>query len=267
MKSIRKNKTKKSSFGKLDRQKCDKIWLFGFHAVQAALNNKKRVLLRLLATQNSLDKIGNTSHLNNLPIKIVKPVEFLKYLDENSVHQGLALETKPLDWGTIKDFDIGQNQVRHQVGPIIVLDRVKDPQNVGAIIRSTEILGGSAVMGSTHHCAKETGALVKAASGAFERIPYLTVPNISNLIQKLIEMGYLIIGLDHSADTTLVNLLKSLKKQRIAFILGSEGSGLRDLTKKRCDQLVQISTDSALNVLNVSNAAAITLFASKEFLK
>lgn len=263
MKSIQKNKTKRSSFGKPDRQKCDKIWLFGFHAVQAAINNKKRVLFRLLATQNSLDKISNTAHLNNLPIKIVKPVEFLKYLDENSVHQGLALETKPLDWGTIKDFDIDQNQV----GPILVLDRVKDPQNVGAIIRSTEILGGRAVMGSTHHCAKETGALVKAASGAFERIPYLTVPNISSLIQKLIEMGYLIIGLDHSADTSLINLLKSLKKQRIAFILGSEGSGLRDLTKRRCDHLVQISTESALSVLNVSNAAAITLFASKEFLK
>ena len=263
MKNIRKNKTNKSSFGKPSRQKCDKIWLFGFHAVQAAINNKKRVLLRLLATQNSLDKIGNTAHLNNLPIKIVKPVEFLKYLDENSVHQGLALEAKPLDWGIIKDFDIDQNQIR----PIIVLDRVKDPQNVGAIIRSTEILGGRAVMGSTHHCAKETGALVKAASGAFERIPYLTVSNISNLIQKLVKKGYLIIGLDHSADATLVNLLKSLKKQRIAFILGSEGSGLRDLTKRRCDHLVQISTESALSVLNVSNAAAITLFASKEFLK
>ena len=262
MTKSKNSKTKQPNFKRSSRQNFDKIWLFGFHAVQAALNNKNREIFQLLATKNSLDKLGHLTRLTALPIKVVKPTEFLKYLDEKSVHQGLALEVKPLDWGSIDDLLNTQNPF----GPIVVLDRVKDPQNVGAIIRSAEVLGGQAVLGSTHHCAKETGGLVKAASGAFERVPYLTVPNISRLIETLMEKEYTIVGLDPSGETILVDLLKSLKNQRIAFILGSEGSGLRYLTKKRCDHLVQIDTKQTLNVLNVSNAAAITLFAAREFL-
>lgn len=256
-------KSRKLNFSKQYRQNIDKIWLFGFHAVEAALKNENRKLYRLLATKNSLNKLGNITTLKSLPVTIAKPNEYSKYLGENSVHQGLALETKPLEWGSIKDLNISQNNQ----GPIIVLDRVKDPQNVGAIIRSMEVLGGSAVIGSKHHCAHETGSLVKAASGAFERIPYITVPNISRSIESLIENEYLIVGLDHSGNTILVDLLKSLKKQRIAFILGSEGSGLRDLTKKKCNHLVQINTENTFGILNVSNAAAVTLFAAREFLK
>ncbi len=255
---------KKIGFGKSSRQNSDRIWLFGFHAVKAALKNKNRTLYRLLATKNSLDKLGNTADLSNIPISVAKPAEFSKYLNENSVHQGLALEAKPLHWGTISDLNSKLECSGN--GAIIVLDRIKDPQNVGAIIRSTEVLGGKAVIGSINHCARETGGLVKAASGAFERVPYLTVTNIARTIEALTKRGYLIVGLDHSADEVLANLLKSLKNQRIVFILGSEGSGLRELTKKRCDHLVKISTEDSLGVLNVSNAAAITLFAAREFL-
>ena len=258
------NKLKRSRFGKSNRQNFDRIWLFGFHAVEAALKNKSRKLYRLLATKNSLDKLGSIATTKNFPITLTKPNEFSKYLDENSVHQGLALEAQPLNWGSEKDLYLNQ---KYNEGPIIILDRVKDPQNVGAIIRSMEVLGGNAVIGSKHHCAQETGSLVKAASGAFERIPYFTVQNISRSIESLIENGYRIVGLDHSGDTILVDLLKSLKSQRIAFILGSEGSGLRSLTKKKCNHLVQISSKTTLGILNVSNAAAITLFAAGEFLK
>mgnify|MGYP001168934637 FL=1 len=263
MKNSGEKKSRRANVSKSYRQSFDKVWLFGFHAVEAALKNENRKLYRLLATKNSLNKLGNIAALKNLPITITKPNEYSKYIDENSVHQGLALEAKPLDWGSIKDLNINQ----YSKGPIIVLDRVKDPQNVGAIIRSMEVLGGSAVIGSKHHCAHETGSLVKAASGAFERIPYITVPNISRSIESLIENEYVIVGLDHSGTTILVDLLKSLKKQPIAFILGSEGSGLRDLTKKKCNHLVQINTENKFGILNVSNAAAVTLFAAREFLK
>ncbi len=259
---MKPNTSKQLSYRKKHRQKADRIWIFGFHAVEAALNNNNRKLFRLLATKNSFDKLQSNNNLTDLPTTIAKPQEFQKYLAQNSVHQGLALEASPLDWGSLNE--VGLENTNNNV--VIILDRVKDPQNVGAIIRSTEVLGGSAVIGSTHHCAPETGALVKAASGAYERTPYITVPNISRAIELLVEKEFKIIGLDHSGDEKLVDLLKSLKKRRIAFILGSEGSGLRDLTKKKCDHLVQISANSTLSVLNVSNAAAVTLFAAKEFL-
>jgi len=262
MNKLDNKKSRKMGFRKFSRQKLDRIWLFGFHAVKAALNNKERTLFRLLATKNALNKLGNITKFPNLPTTILKPSEFLKFLDEKSVHQGLALEAKPLERGSLNNLTVKKDQGE----PIIVLDRVKDPQNVGAIIRSAEVLGGCAVIGSTNHCAQETGGLVKAASGAFERIPYYAVTNISRSVETLKEKGYLIIGLDHSGPITLVDLLKDLKKQPIAFILGSEESGLRSLTKKKCEYLVKISTSQNLEVLNVSNAAAVTLFAAKEFL-
>ena len=259
-----KNKTKFSKYKafKTNHNSNKKIWLYGYHSVIAAIENINRKKYRLVCTKNALNKLSNNVKKLTIDTSIIDTKDFYNFLNESAVHQGLALEVDPLKREDMSDifFEQTDNDI------IIILDRIKDPQNVGAIIRSAEILGCRAIIGSTYHCAQESGGLVKAASGAFERLPYYCVTNISNILQTLRENGFLIIGLDHSGNVSIADLLKNLKKQPIACILGSEEKGMRYLTKQKCDHLIKINTYSNFNILNVSNAAAITLFAIREFL-
>ena len=259
-----KNKTKFSKYKsfKTNHNSNKKIWLYGYHSVIAAIENINRKKYRLFCTKNALNKLNNNVKKLTIDTSIIDTKDFYNFLNESAVHQGLALEVDPLKREDMSDifFEQTDNDI------IIILDRIKDPQNVGAIIRSAEILGCRAIIGSTYHCAQESGGLVKAASGAFERLPYYCVTNISNILQTLRENGFLIIGLDHSGNVSIADLLKNLKKQPIACILGSEEKGMRYLTKQKCDHLIKINTYSNFNILNVSNAAAITLFAIREFL-
>ena len=259
-----KNKTKFSKYKsfKTNHNSNKKIWLYGYHSVIAAIENINRKKYRLVCTKNALNKLSNNVKKLTIDTSVIDTKDFYNFVNESAVHQGLALEVDPLKRGDMSDifFEQTDNDI------IIILDRIKDPQNVGAIIRSAEILGCRAIIGSTYHCAQESGGLVKAASGAFERLPYYCVTNISNILQTLRENGFLIIGLDHSGNVSIADLLKNLKKQPIACILGSEEKGMRYLTKQKCDHLIKINTYSNFNILNVSNAAAITLFAIREFL-
>ena len=259
-----KNKSKFSKYKpfKTNQYSNKKIWLYGYHSVIAAIENINRKKYRLVCTKNALNKLRDNVKKLTINTSIIDTKDFSSFLNENAVHQGFALEVDPLERDDISDIFFEQND--NDI--IIVLDRIKDPQNVGAIIRSAEILGCKAIIGSTYHCAQETGGLVKAASGAFERLPYYNVTNISNILQNLREFGFLIIGLDHSGNVSIADLLKNLKKQPIVCILGSEEKGMRYLTKQKCDHLVKINTYSNFNILNVSNAAAITIFAIREFL-
>ena len=145
---------------------------------------------------------------------------------------------------------------------MILLDRVTDPHNVGAILRSAEVLGASAVIGTRHHSAPETGALAKTASGALERQPYLRVRNLADTIVELQNMGFVVLGLDGEADTTIETALDGRKDLPVALVLGAEGPGLRQKTKETVDQLVKIDAAGGFGSLNVSNAAAISLYAS-----
>ena len=258
----KKPKSSKYRVLKTNNYSNKKIWLYGFHSVKAAIENINRKKYRLVCTKNALTKLSDSVKKISLKTSIIETKEFYNFLNETAVHQGLALEVNPLKRDNLNDFFL--NQSDNDI--VIILDRIKDPQNVGAIIRSAEILGCKAIIGSTYHCAQETGGLVKAASGAFERLPYYSVTNISNTLHILKEYGFLIVGLDHSGNVSIADLLKNLKKQPIACILGSEEKGMRYLTKQKCDHLVKINTKSNFNILNVSNAAAITLFAIREFL-
>ena len=259
-----KNKSKfsKKRVLKINNFSNKRIWLYGYHSVKAAIENTNRKKYRLFCTKNGYSKLGNSIETLTIKTSIIDTKDFCNFLNETAVHQGLALEVDPLKRDNLNEiiFNQSDNDI------VIILDRIKDPQNVGAIIRSAEILGCKAIIGTTYHCAQETGGLVKAASGAFERLPYYSVTNISNILHTLKEFGFLIIGLDHDGNDSIADLLKSLKKQPIACILGSEEKGMRYLTKQKCDHLVKINTHSDLNILNVSNAAAITLFAIREFL-
>ena len=183
------------------------------------------------------------------------PRKFTAPLDPGSVHQGAAIEVRPLDWGALEErcFDA------HRV---ILLDRVTDPHNVGAILRSAEVLGAQAVVGTRHHSAPETGALAKTASGALERQPYLRVRNLAEAIETLQRMGFLVLGLDGAADQTIEVALSGVSDRPVALVLGAEGPGLRSKTRETVDRLVKIDASGAFGSLNVSNAAAVALYAS-----
>ena len=233
------------------------VWLFGLHAVRDALMNPRREKLQLIVTLNAQARLAEAIAQAGIEPNVVDARRFTAPLDPGSVHQGAALEVKPLEWGSLADVAIGAETPR-----LILLDRVTDPHNVGAILRSAEVLGASAVIGMRHHAAPETGALAKTASGALERQPYLRVRNLADTIVELQGMGYLVLGLDGEAEQTIETALGGQKDRAIALVLGAEGPGLRQKTRETCDALVRIDAPGGFGSLNVSNAAAIALYAS-----
>ena len=235
-----------------------RVWLFGLHAVRDALANPARICHRLIATRNALQRLGPDAMREGLEPELADARKFSAPLDPGSVHQGAALEVEPLVWGSVSEICAP----RGEAPIVLLLDRVSDPHNVGAILRSAEVFGARAVIGPHRHSAPETGALAKAASGALERQPYLRIPNLARAMGSLREMGYVMIGLDGEADEALPERVAATAGQPIALVLGSEGPGLRQLTKETCDALVSIPAAGAFGSLNVSNAAAVGLFAA-----
>jgi 23S rRNA (guanosine2251-2'-O)-methyltransferase len=234
------------------------VWLFGLHAVRDALMNPRREKLTLMVTPNALAKLEEAVAAAGIEPQVVDPRKFRPPLDPGSVHQGAVLEVKPLDWGSLEEVAIGAEAPR-----LILLDRVTDPHNVGAILRSAEVLGASAVVGTRHHAAPETGALAKTASGALERQPYLRVRNLAEAIRELQQMGYLVLGLDGEAEMTIEAAVEGRTGDPVALVLGAEGPGLREKTRETVDRLVRIDAAGRFGSLNVSNAAAIALYASQ----
>ncbi len=237
------------------------LWLFGLHAVRDALVNPARVKLRLVVTKNAHDKLAEAIAQSGMAPELVDPRRFSVPIDPQSVHQGAALEVKPLDWGRVADICAG---VPGRVPRVILLDRVTDPHNVGAILRSAEVFGACAVIGTRHHSAPETGALAKTASGALERQPYLRVRNLAETMEELRAMGYIVLGLDGTAEQTIAQAVAGRRDRPVALVLGAEGPGLRDKTKETCDHLVRIAFAGDFGSLNVSNAAAVGLYAAME---
>jgi 23S rRNA (guanosine2251-2'-O)-methyltransferase len=236
------------------------LWLFGLHAVRDALVNPAREKLRLVVTKNALDRLGEAVAAGGLKPEIADPRTFDRHvpIDPESVHQGAALEVRPLDWGRLAEVAAaGAGR------PLVVLlDRVTDPHNVGAILRSAEVFGARAVIAPRHHSAPETGALAKTASGALERQPYLRVSNLSEAMVELKDMGYTLLGLDGAAEVTLAEAVAGLKGRPVGLVMGAEGPGLRDKTRDTCDRLVRIPYAGQFGSLNVSNAAAVALYAA-----
>jgi len=233
------------------------VWLFGLHAVRDALLNPARHRINLVLTPNALIKLQDAVDASGMTPDVQEPRVFNAPLDPASVHQGAALEVKPLDWGKLQDVVIGA-----EIPRVILLDKVTDPHNVGAILRSAEVFGASAVIAPRHGSVPETGALAKTASGALERQPYLRVKNLSDTIVELQKYGFLVLGLDGEAADTLETRLNGQKDRPVALVLGAEGPGLRQKTRETCDGLVRIDAAGGFGSLNVSNAAAIALYAS-----
>ncbi|NIY72460.1 23S rRNA (guanosine(2251)-2'-O)-methyltransferase RlmB [Marivivens donghaensis] len=236
------------------------VWLFGLHAVRDALMNPARERLRLVVTKNAEAKLAEAIAQSGMEPEISDPRKFAAPIDPESVHQGAALEVKPLDWGTLEDASM-----REGSGParIVLLDRVTDPHNVGAILRSAEVFGARAVVGVQRHSAPETGSLAKTASGALERQPYLRIRNLADGIEELQKLGYYVVGLDGEATQTIEEALEGRTDRPVALVLGAEGPGLREKTKETVDALVRIDFAGGFGSLNVSNAAAVALYAAR----
>ncbi len=236
----------------------DTFWLFGLHAVREALLNPRRPRRRLIVTRNAADRLSEAISIATMVPEIADPRRFPAPLDPGSVHQGAALEVKPLSWGSLDE--ICRTEERSVV---VMLDRITDPHNVGAILRSAAAFNARAVVATQRHSPPETGALAKAASGALERLPYLRIRNLAEAMGSLQDMGYTLLGLDGDAMTGLAEGLAQTCGQPIGLVLGAEGAGLRSRTRESCDRLLRIGLSPDSGSLNVSNAAAVALYAAE----
>jgi 23S rRNA (guanosine2251-2'-O)-methyltransferase len=232
------------------------VWLFGHHAVGDALRNPNREKLRLILSPNALAKLEDAVKASGMTPEMQDPRKFKAPIDPQSVHQGAALEVRPLNWGSLSE----RCAPRGEAPVVLLLDRVTDPHNVGAILRSAEVFGARAVIAPHRHSAPETGALAKTASGALERQPYLRIQNLATAMKTLKEMGYFVIGLDGLGETNLTDELSKSATMPVALVMGAEGPGLRQLTRETCDIVAKIRFAGEFGSLNVSNAAAIGLF-------
>jgi 23S rRNA (guanosine2251-2'-O)-methyltransferase len=222
--------------------------LFGLHAVEAALANPKRQVVRLVATENAAQRLGPLIAKRRLKPEPVTPRDLDRLLGADAVHQGVALEAEPLPPVALDEADPN--------GILLVLDQVTDPQNVGAVLRSAAAFGAAGLVMTERHSPPLHGALAKAASGALDIVPVILVKNLAQALTELGERGVMRVGLAEEADTALE---AAELKRPLALVLGAEGKGLRQLTREHCDLVCRISTQSALASLNVSNAAAVAL--------
>jgi 23S rRNA (guanosine2251-2'-O)-methyltransferase len=228
-----------------------RVQLYGVHPVEAALRNDARKVLRLLMTENAENRLAEAVTARQLAPERVTPRDLDRLLGEDTVHQGVMLETEPLEEPDIQDL-----AERAQAGPLIVLDQVTDPHNVGAILRSAAVFGATGLIMTRRHSPPLDGALAKSASGALELIPVALVQNLARAIAELKEQGCVTLGLDGGAE----NLIEDEPLTGpVAFVFGAEGKGLRELTRTSCERLVRIATTGPIGSLNVSNAAAISL--------
>jgi 23S rRNA (guanosine2251-2'-O)-methyltransferase len=228
-----------------------RVRLYGVHAVEAALRNPGRTVLRLVMTENAENRLAEAVAARQAAPERVSPRDLDRLLGEDTVHQGVMLETEPLE-----EPDIAVLAERADSGPLIVLDQVTDPHNVGAILRSAAVFGAAGLVMTRRHSPPLDGALAKSASGALELVPVALVQNLARTLAELKEHFCTILGLDGEAEHLIEDEPFS---GRVALLLGAEGKGLRELTRQSCDRLVRITTRGAIGSLNVSNAAAIAL--------
>ncbi len=233
------------------RRRIGGAWLYGFHAVTAALANPARDRLRLLATRQAVGEIGEDA----TSAEIVDQDEIESVLPRGAIHQGLALLAEPLAPVAVEMLCTTAQEVDRAV--VVVLDKVSDPRNVGAVLRSAAVFGAIGVIVPERGAPDVTGALAKAASGALETVPLVQATNVSRALDLLKEAGLWCAGFDAGAETTLAAATLAPKT---AIVLGAEGAGLRRLVRERCDFLVRIEALGPISSLNVSNAAAVALY-------
>lgn len=227
-------------------------WIYGWHAVHAALANPERRITRLLVTESSQRELKLPKNAN-IHANLVDNREIERATGGSAVHQGIAALVDPLPGALLEDVMYMENPK----GPLLVLDQVSDPHNVGAILRSAAAFGSPGVIMPKDHSAPETAVMGKAACGALDLVARITVTNLASALRDLKENGWWVIGLDGSAKKNLHQLKLSAKT---VLVLGAEGKGMRRLTLESCDEIAKLPIDTRMESLNVSNAAAIALY-------
>ena len=230
------------------RPPADRVVLYGWHPVKAALENPRRRIRKLLATENAVRRLKADGVVLPVEPELVRPERFSAYLPADAVHQGLMAEADPLPALAIEDL---------ADGIVLVLDQITDPHNVGAILRSAAAFAVSALVTTSRHSPEATGALAKAASGAIELVPIVTVANLARALEALKARGFLTVGLDSESEADLASVPL---ERPLALVLGAEGKGLRQLTRATCDRLARLVVPGRIKSLNVSNAAALALY-------
>ena len=227
------------------------VYLYGLHTVRAALDNPRREKRSLLATPNALARLSESGGLGQMRPVETTPKELDRLLGADAVHQGAALEVEPVSRFGLADVD--------PIRLVVVLDQITDPHNVGAILRTSCAFGADAVLTTARHSPRETGVMAKAASGALDLVPLIEVRNLGDALETLKKRGVTVLGFDSEAPEPLGVRAET---GPLAVVLGAEGKGLRQRTRELCDQLVRLEMPGPIKSLNVSNAAAIALFAA-----
>jgi 23S rRNA (guanosine2251-2'-O)-methyltransferase len=231
------------------KQSSHVYWLYGRHAVLAALENPRRVIKQVLITRTMHDELRPL--LGGRVCEVTDSKRIEKHLTPEAVHQGVAMEVYPLPVCALEDVMTTRKT-------LLLLDQVTDPHNVGAILRSAAAFNAGAVIVHDRNAPKESGAMAKSACGALELVPLVNVGNIASCMKELQDGGYWCVGLDGVATTCLHQA--KLTPALTVLILGAEGAGMRRLTAERCDLLVKLPIHAQMESLNVSNAAAIALY-------
>ena len=226
--------------------------LWGRHAVAAALDNPNRRVLKAWATR---DAAGFMQFPQEVPVTLADVADLGRLVPADAPHQGVVIEVEPLE-------DVWLDEIVTSApdrAVLLVLDQVTDPHNVGAILRSAAAFGAIGIVTQDRHSPPESGALAKAASGALETMPWVRTVNLARALEEIAESGFWRIGLTGDADSELKD---ALGPNRVALVLGAEGPGLRPNTREHCDALARLPITSAVESLNVSNAAAVALYAA-----
>jgi 23S rRNA (guanosine2251-2'-O)-methyltransferase len=226
--------------------------LWGRHAVAAALDNPDRQVLRAWATR---DAAAFMQFPKDLPVTLAEAPDLGRLVPHDAPHQGVVIEVEPLEDAWLGGL-LGDAPDR---AILLVLDQVTDPHNVGAILRSAAAFGAVGIVTQDRHSPPESGVVAKAASGALERVPWVRVVNLARALEEIGEAGFWRIGLAGDAD---MDLGVALGPQRVALVLGAEGAGLRPNTREHCDAIARLPITDAVESLNVSNAAAVALYAA-----
>lgn len=233
------------------------VRLYGLHTVRAALDNPRRKIRRMMVTRNAAERL-EIGDLAALPFaaELVEPKEIDKITGTDAVHQGVLIEAEPLKSTALSALSDSPL--------VLVLDQVTDPHNVGAIMRSAVAFGAGAIITTSRHSPHESGVLAKSASGALEQIDLIEVKNLADALGELHEAGFQTIGLDSEGTAELEATFAS---DKVALVLGAEGKGLRQKTRETVTSLARLDMPGAIRSLNVSNAAAVSLYAARAFLK
>jgi 23S rRNA (guanosine2251-2'-O)-methyltransferase len=227
------------------------VYLYGLHTVRAALANPRREKKALLATPNGLNRLNEDGVITaGVAVTETTPKELDRLLGADAVHQGVALEVDPVG-------RFGLNDIA-PLNLVVVLDQLTDPHNVGAILRTACAFGADAVLTTARHSPSETGVMAKSASGALDLVPLIEVRNLGDSLETLKERGLTVVGFDSEAPEPLA---AGTTSGPLAVVLGAEGKGLRQRTRELCDRLVRLDMPGPIKSLNVSNAAAVALFA------